>query len=684
MSKKGKFFLMGSYLQLIFTGLMFAQTQGGFVPNQVIIEFVENTPAEVRDQIIGSAGPVNTRRRTFATTLHELNFPEGVDLDRIISALERNPNVRFAARNAIVELSGELIPNDPDFPMQWNMRNTGQSGGLPDADVNATDAWQVATSCSNVKIGLLDTGVETTHSDLTGNLLPGWNAVTESTDVSDTSPNGHGTAVAGILAAKGNNGNAVAGLCWQAQVLPAVWVRWVVVGEDQNGKKLFKVQGGTDSDIADSIAWLRQNGAQVANASFNNSTDIPATHSQVQQSPNILFVWSAGNASSFSSSGVDVDTAGSGTRFPCVWSDINILCVAGIDRSGVLAGFSNFGVKGVDIAAPAVNVYSTTLGNSSGLQGPNLDFPNGTGTSFAAPHLTAMAALVKKRHPSYTVQQLKDALILSGRPSPNSNSDLVGSTHTGKIAEARQALDAFGDSFDDETSTGSEFFYLGLSPTTGRWGAAEGSACDLVSKQIAGTIDRSLEVVHAGIAGTTGSEWSLAIFENNYEPGNATQTLSLQVTSPDGLSLAGRRGKIAVGAVEQLTQQVVRCGVLTLYDKITFGKSTMAGLQLNADGTATPFVFFDAPFVEFQFDNKKFSLSNKVKLTIEATYGSSSVTIDVLDSDTGTSVLTAPILQAYPSGWVLPSAATYKGAFTYYNDVNTSDTLFVSSFVSRR
>jgi len=132
--------------------------------------------------------------------------------------------------------SGSLadLPNDPSFPQQWALRNTGQTGGLPGSDVNAVPAWSQASS-TGLTIAFLDGGVQPL-AEFGSRILPGWNVPQQSTVTTDTC-GGHGTHVTGIAAAAGNNAALMAGMCWDAKILPIVIVnpctffeQWVAEG----------------------------------------------------------------------------------------------------------------------------------------------------------------------------------------------------------------------------------------------------------------------------------------------------------------------------------------------------------------------------------------------------------------------------------------------------------------------
>ena len=126
-----------------------------------------------------------------------------------------------------------LFPSDPYFPNQWHLHNTGQSGGTPDADINGPEAWEITTGDPNVIVAVLDYGVDSTHPDLAENLVPGYDFYDDDEQpepVLDHRVNAHGTACAGLIAARGNNELGVAGVTWDCKCdahenrgLPGQW-----------------------------------------------------------------------------------------------------------------------------------------------------------------------------------------------------------------------------------------------------------------------------------------------------------------------------------------------------------------------------------------------------------------------------------------------------------------------------
>jgi len=241
-------------------------------------------------------------------------------------------------------------------------RKTGQTEPDPEPQVlpwgieriDAQDAWTQTTG-SEIKVAVLDTGIDVSHPDISQNLAGGISFVKNSRDYDDDS--GHGTHVAGIIAAQ-NNLQGVVG------VGPDIDLYAV--------KVLNKKGSGYISDIINGIQWCCDNNIQVINMSFGTSQYSQAFADAVKAAynQNIVLVAAAGNTF-----GGDVDFP---ARFP------EVIAVSAADSSNNLASFSAVGTE-VDFAAPGVDIYSTSKSST---------YDTFSGTSMAAPHVSGTAALI--------------------------------------------------------------------------------------------------------------------------------------------------------------------------------------------------------------------------------------------------------------------------------------------------
>jgi subtilisin family serine protease len=398
---------------------------------QLIVGFRTHATAAARTAAVHAAhaGVVRTFGPIHAAMV---SVPAG-GLAAARSELRADPAVRYVERNGIVH-ADDLVPNDPGFPQQWGLRNTGQLAGFvqgtPGADVHATAAWGATTGSTPVTVGVIDTGVDLAHPDLAGNIWinpgencagcrndgidndhngyvddwRGWNFVTNTNNPTDD--NGHGTHVAGIIAATGNNGKGVAGVDWGARIMPLKFL-------DANGQ-------GTTADAISALLYATGMGAQVTNNSYGGDTYSQAMADAISYADahGALFVAAAGN------SGVDLDTAPS---YPASYRLPNVLTVAATDNRDAMAAFSNTGADTVDLGAPGVSIYSTWPGGAYRYE---------SGTSMAAPFVSGAAALAASADPDATGVGLR--ALLDG--SADADPALMHETATGGRLDVAAAV----------------------------------------------------------------------------------------------------------------------------------------------------------------------------------------------------------------------------------------------------
>jgi subtilisin family serine protease len=283
-------------------------------------------------------------------------------VDEALEALRLNPDVRWAEPDRGVHAL--RVPNDPFWPSQWSPRQT-----------HAPAAWERTIGDGQTVVGVIDTGINASQRDLRGRVVPGFDFVHGDTDARDD--NGHGTAVAGVVAAAGDNAVGVAGYCWRCRLMPLK-----VLGPDGNG---------LSSDLARGIVWATDHGARVINASLEGPADdvAVAAAAAYARAHGALIVAAAGNDSS--------SLLGYPAALP------GVVSVAASTPGGGLYAFSN---SGAALAAPGEN--STTL-----LGGGYERF---VGTSSAAPVVSGIAALLLGLVPSATPAELSEALDRSAVP----------------------------------------------------------------------------------------------------------------------------------------------------------------------------------------------------------------------------------------------------------------------------
>ena len=342
-----------------------ASSQASSGSGSVLVKFKDGTTQSVRDRALSS------RHATAAGAVGDTGYvkvkPSG-DPAGLVAALRTDPSV--AAVTLDYPRRTTAIPNDPG----WGPGPQTQAQYL--TTVRLPQAWDRITNASSQIVAIIDTGVDATHEDLVGHTVPGFNVVAPGTAPTDT--DGHGTFVAGIVAANTNNGIGVAGVTWNGEVMPI---------------KVFSGPQAFDSDIAVGIHYAADHGAKVINMSLGGPGDSPLLHEAVAYaaSRNVVVVASAGN------------TGDNVPQFPAAYPEV--LAVGATDESGALTDFSSWG-DWVDLAAPGFNVISTFPGDSYAI---------GAGTSFSAPIVSGVAALVRSEYPNLTASQVGDRLRNSAR-----------------------------------------------------------------------------------------------------------------------------------------------------------------------------------------------------------------------------------------------------------------------------
>jgi subtilisin family serine protease len=293
-----------------------------------------------------------------------IRVPSG-SLDAIKKRLERRPEVRFVELNYVFDPA--LVPNDTEYPSQWH---------LP--QIQAPQAWDITQGSAGAVVAILDSGVEATHPDLVGKLVPGYNTYANSTDTSDAY--GHGTEVAGATGALTNNGQGIAGVAGASPIMP-------VRVTDAAGR-------ATSASIANGIIWATDHGARVINISFNGVAGNTTIQTAAEYAYNhgTLVVAASGNCGCLDSTP----------------DNPFILSVSATDESDSSAYFSSIGPF-VDISAPGTNIVTTA---KYGL------YTMDSGTSLASPVVAGVASLMFAANPALTpalaVQMLEATVVDPG------------------------------------------------------------------------------------------------------------------------------------------------------------------------------------------------------------------------------------------------------------------------------
>lgn len=389
-------------------------------PGRILIQPKAGVDMAVIDNFHRSLNCTVSRVFQTPTQVEVVELPTGGEVKAYVEKYLRSGLVEFAEPDYLRHL--DTTPNDPKYldGTLWGLNNYGQNGGTPHADIDAPEAWDVRTSASNVVVAILDSGVRYTHEDLAANMWTstldgshGTNAVAGTTDPNDD--NGHGTLMAGVLGAVGNNSKGVVGVAWAVQMMAC---------------KCFNSSGAaTDSEILACMDYAQANGARIISASFDSPSFGSALSNAIYsaRSAGMIFVASAGN----NSTNIDVIP-----HYPACYGIDNIVSVGYTTRNDQLGGFSNYGATNVDLAAPGDQIYSTWPASDSSYYPPAFLQINLAGTSFAAAYVSGACALLVAKYPSDPYPLIIQRLLAGTDPVPS----LAGKCVTGGRLNLRKAL----------------------------------------------------------------------------------------------------------------------------------------------------------------------------------------------------------------------------------------------------
>lgn len=364
------------------------------------------------------------------TNVYVLDVAPDADVAAISRMYAADPHVEYAQPNYLVRATS--TPNDPYFSSS-NSWGQGYDDLWALKRIKAPEAWDV-TQGEGITVAVVDTGVDYTHPDIAANVVPGWNFVTDTSDPMDD--NGHGTHVAGTIAAIGNNNIGIVGVAPKAKIMP-------VKGLDSSGS------GGTAA-VAACLVYAAQHGADVINNSWGCSNPGCASNPLIEDA--VRAVYGLGVVSVFAAGN---DRLNITNYSPQNMLEAKPIVVAASTDADGAAFFSNYGIA-VDVAAPGsgtsleVAFAANILSLRSSVCAPSICDPaflvgdrylRLPGTSMAAPHVSAGAALVLSRHPGFTNEEVRQAIRISADDIDARGFDRY--TGEGRINVARAvALDA--------------------------------------------------------------------------------------------------------------------------------------------------------------------------------------------------------------------------------------------------
>lgn len=375
---------------VLFASPVFVDEMGGpmFVTPGVLVAFREDAGVEAREAALqglglvveeeyGLVGVVLARAEGVRNGFETLALANA--LAQCAETLAAEPDMAFTGR-------GGLTPNDPLFPQQWELRNTGQSGGTQGIDMKAPDAWDITLGDASIITVIIDTGVQQNHPDI--HQVPGTDTTSDASTTGDpvNQFDNHGTPVAGCVSANINNGIGMAGIAPGTRSASA---RTMISSNSSGNWSSFA------SWTVATLNWSSSIGARVTNNSNYygfTSAAIATAYANTRDAGMVHFA-SAGN------------NASNQLTYPSILSSVN--AVSAVNRFGNLASFSNFNVN-MSVSAPGASVVSTDRTGSDGYVAGDYVVVNGT--SFASPYAAGVAALVLSIDPTLNAADVEQIL----------------------------------------------------------------------------------------------------------------------------------------------------------------------------------------------------------------------------------------------------------------------------------
>lgn len=365
-----------------------------------IVEF--NSPCKKLEKI---ASRVFGRNSNYAV-VSETNLKKD-ELKKISCVKHIERNKAMSGQSALLHRVFENLPQDPKFQNQWALNNPGSPG----SDINVLKVWdKFLTGKKSIKVAVMDTGIDWDHEDLKDNLytnpgesgplayngidddgngyvddVHGWNALDNSPNSRDD--HGHGTHVAGIIGAVGDNGIGVSGVNWEVSLVPI--------------KMLGKTNSGYVSKTIEALEYALANDIDIINASWSGLpySDIILGLMNKLSEKGVLFIAASGNETGNTHTPVHF--------FPEFYQVPTVISAAATTKAGEISVMSNWGEDVADLAAPGDHVLSTYFGNK---------YSEMTGTSMAAPQIAGACALLKAYYPWMSALEIKKRILASTRP----------------------------------------------------------------------------------------------------------------------------------------------------------------------------------------------------------------------------------------------------------------------------
>jgi thermitase len=349
------------------TELSILKSTGDASLDSLMTRFDVQTTAPLFDT---DGGDSALKRDLGLSQIYVITLSSSTDLQDALSAFSADPAVEYAEPDFVGYGAG--MPDDEWFDYQWNLHNTGQSSGEPDADIDAPEAWDISVGVTSTVLAIIDTGLDLAHSDLAAKVVDGYDFVND--DATPQDDHDHGTHVAGIAAAATNNGTGMAGVCPECHIMPL--------------KALNSDNWGYYSWWANAIVYAVDHGADVINMSmggtdYSQALRDAALYAYNANVPIVAATMNDGNSTLY---------------YPAAFTET--IAIGATDRNDNRWVDSNFGDH-IDLVAPGASILGT-------IRGDTYAFWNGT--SMGTPHVAGVLGLMHSVRPGYTVEGLRAAL----------------------------------------------------------------------------------------------------------------------------------------------------------------------------------------------------------------------------------------------------------------------------------
>jgi hypothetical protein len=463
-----------------------------FAQGRLLLQPRAGLPVAEIDKLIKEHG--GRRARVLPRiNVHVIELPAQANVRALAEALNRNPKLKFAEMDRVWQPG--MVPNDPQYASAWHLPKIG-----------TPTAWDTAQG-TGVTIAILDTGVDTTHPDLVPQLVPGWNFYDGNDNVADVY--GHGTAVAGVAAAAGNNALGVASVSFRSKIMPM---------------RVTDTQGyGYSSLMASALTTAADNGAKVANISFLGVSGSATVESAAQymRSKGGVVVIAGGNTG-----GLRTDPKSS-----------SFVAVSATDSADARASFSSWGDY-IDVAAPGVSLLTTTRGGGYG---------GFSGTSASSPVVAGVYALMMSAKPGLSPATLDNALFTTALDLGSAGFDQQFGNGRANAAAAVAKVQSLATT-DSQAPTASI-----VSPAAGA--KVSGFVpVDVAASDNVGVAKVELLVNGAMVATDTGSPFAFVFDSSGYEDG---KQLTLQARAFDAAGNVATSSTVGVTVTNDVVPPVV-------------------------------------------------------------------------------------------------------------------------------